>query len=62
MCKECSRVCTYQVTSLYKHLPYGEPLALQESDKKIVVGNINTTFDAKGFKDVAKIFKLHSML
>ncbi|KAH3814897.1 hypothetical protein DPMN_143414 [Dreissena polymorpha] len=24
MCKERSRVCTYRVTSSYKHLPYGD--------------------------------------
>jgi hypothetical protein len=60
MCKERSRVCTYRVTSSYKHLPYGEPLALQESDKKIILGNINKTFDATGLKEVAKLFNTNA--
>ncbi|KAH3709279.1 hypothetical protein DPMN_068741 [Dreissena polymorpha] len=60
MCKERSRVCTYRVISSYKHLPYGEPLALQESDKKIVLGNIHKTFDATGLKEVAKLFNTNA--
>lgn len=60
MCKERSRACTYRVTRSYKHLPYGEPLQLHESDRKIVVGAINKAFDANGLKEVAKLFNTNA--
>jgi len=56
MCPHTSSACPSNPQPNYKHLPYGEPLELNEADLHAVNSTLNKVFDAKVLQEICKLY------